>query len=47
MTHKMLQLPYDLNALEPRMSADTLMYHHGKHLQTYMDNVNRRTASSP
>ena len=47
MTHKMLQLPYDLNALEPRMSADTLMYHHGKHLQTYMDNVNRLTASSP
>ena len=43
----MLQLPYDLNALEPRMSADTLMYHHGKHLQTYMDNVNRLTASSP
>ena len=47
MTHKMLQLAYDLNAREPRMSADTLMYHHGKHLQTYMDNVNRLTASSP
>jgi hypothetical protein len=27
-------LPYDLKALEPHISKETLEYHHGKHHQT-------------
>ena len=33
-------LPYALNALEPFMSARTLEFHHGKHHQTYVTNLN-------
>ena len=47
MTHKMLELPYGQDALEPRMSAETLAYHHGKHLKTYLDNVNRLIVGTP
>lgn len=41
MKHLLPELPYALDALAPVMSADTLNYHYGKHLQTYLDNVNR------
>lgn len=34
-------LPYEQDALEPRMSAETVAYHYGKHLQTYVDNLNK------
>jgi len=33
-------LPYALNALEPVISAQTLSFHHGKHLQGYVNNLN-------
>lgn len=33
-------LPYDKNALEPHISAETLEYHYGKHHQTYVNNLN-------
>jgi Fe-Mn family superoxide dismutase len=33
-------LPYALNALEPHISRETLEYHHGKHHQTYVTNLN-------
>ena len=36
-----IQLPYAPNALEPIISAQTLSFHHGKHLQTYVDNLNK------
>ena len=39
-------LPYAANALAPRMSEETLNYHHGKHLQTYVDNLNRLVAGT-
>jgi Fe-Mn family superoxide dismutase len=40
MTHELPALPYDKNALEPVISAETLEYHHGKHHQTYVTNLN-------
>jgi superoxide dismutase, Fe-Mn family len=33
-------LPYDLNALAPLISQETLEYHYGKHHQTYVNNLN-------
>jgi len=33
-------LPYDLDALEPHISRETLEYHYGKHHQTYVTNLN-------
>lgn len=32
-------LPYEKNALEPHISAETLEYHHGKHHKTYFDTL--------
>ena len=37
----MPKLRYAQNALEPHMSQETLEYHYGKHLQTYVDNLNK------
>lgn len=33
-------LPYELNALEPSISKETLEYHYGKHHQAYVTNLN-------
>lgn len=41
MNYQMPQLPYATNALEPVISKETIEYHYGKHLQTYIDNLNR------
>ena len=40
-------LPYPSTALEPYVSAQTLSYHHGKHHQTYVDNLNKLIAGTP
>jgi Fe-Mn family superoxide dismutase len=40
MTHELPALPYAKNALEPHISAETLEFHHGKHHQTYVTNLN-------
>ncbi len=40
MEHKLPDLPYEKNALEPHISAETLEYHHGKHHQAYVTNLN-------
>jgi Fe-Mn family superoxide dismutase len=40
MKHEMPVLPYAQDALAPRMSRETLEYHYGKHLQTYVNNLN-------
>ena len=37
----LLQLPYVDNSLEPVISANTISFHHGKHLQGYVDNLNK------
>ena len=47
MKHLLPELPYALDALAPVMSADTLNYHYGKHLKTYLDNVNRMIEGTP
>mgnify|MGYP003572101623 FL=1 len=36
----MLFRSYELNALEPHISKETLEFHHGKHHQTYVTNLN-------
>lgn len=33
-------LPYDIHALAPHISKETLEFHHGKHHQTYVTNLN-------
>lgn len=40
MTYEMPKLPYANNALEPVISQQTIEYHYGKHLQTYVNNLN-------
>lgn len=39
-------LPYAQNALAPLMSEETVAYHYGKHLRTYVDNLNRLAAGT-
>jgi Fe-Mn family superoxide dismutase len=34
-------LPYEMNALEPHLSKETLEYHYGKHHKAYVDNLNK------
>jgi Fe-Mn family superoxide dismutase len=41
MAHQLPDLPYAKDALEPHISAETLEFHHGKHHQTYVTNLNR------
>ncbi len=45
--HKLIELPYAPDALEPVISAQTLSFHHGKHLQTYVDNLNKLIVGTP
>ena len=40
MAFELPPLPYEKNALEPHMSAETLEYHHDKHHNTYVTNLN-------
>ncbi len=36
----LMSLPYTQEALAPVISAETISFHHGKHLQAYVDNLN-------
>ncbi|MFQ2243154.1 superoxide dismutase [Fe] [Aeromonas enteropelogenes] len=40
MAFELPALPYAINALEPHISQETLEYHHGKHHNTYVVNLN-------
>jgi len=40
MTFELPNLPYANDALAPYMSSETLDFHHGKHHQTYVTNLN-------
>ena len=37
---ELMMLPYAPNALEPVISQQTISFHHGKHLQAYVNNLN-------
>lgn len=41
MTFTLPELPYAKNALEPHISANTLDFHHGKHHNAYVTNLNK------
>ena len=36
----LIELPYAPEALAPVISQETILFHHGKHLQAYVDNLN-------
>ena len=40
MTHELPKLPYEIDALTPFISKETLEYHYGKHHKAYVDNLN-------
>ncbi len=40
MAHELPALPFDKNALEPVISAETIDFHYGKHHQTYVTKLN-------
>ncbi|EQD27129.1 Fe-Superoxide dismutase [mine drainage metagenome] len=46
MSHELPPLPYAEDALEPYLSRKTLEFHHGKHHQAYVDNLNRLVAGT-
>lgn len=42
-----MPLPYSYQALEPYIDATTMYLHHEKHLQAYIDNLNKLLAKKP
>lgn len=47
MTYSMPTLPYAKNALAPIISQETIDFHYGKHLQTYVNNLNALVSGTP
>ena len=47
MIYTLPPLPYASDALAPRMSKETIEFHYGKHLQTYIDNLNDLISGTP
>ncbi len=43
MSFELPKLPYAIDALEPHISKKTLEFHHGKHHQAYVTNLNNLT----
>lgn len=42
----LIELPYGAEALAPVISANTLSFHHGKHLRGYVDTLNKLIAGT-
>ena len=47
MKFELIKLPYEANALEPVISKETIGFHHGKHLQAYVNNLNNLIVGTP
>ena len=47
MAFELPPLPFPKNALEPHTSAQTLDFHHGRHHQAYVTNLNNLVKDSP
>jgi Fe-Mn family superoxide dismutase len=47
MAHTLPALPYPFEALEPHIDAQTMQIHHGKHHQTYVNNLNAALDKQP
>lgn len=46
MAFELPNLPYEMNALEPYISKETLEFHYGKHHKAYVDNLNKLVEGS-
>jgi len=40
-------LPYAHDALEPAIDRETMKFHHDKHHQAYVDNLNKAVDADP
>lgn len=47
MKFELVQLPYVTDALEPVIGKQTIEFHHGKHLQAYVNNLNNLIQGTP
>lgn len=47
MAFELPALPWEKNALEPHITAETLDYHYGKHHNAYVTNLNNMTEGKP
>jgi superoxide dismutase, Fe-Mn family len=46
MKHELMPLDYELTALQPYISAETLQYHYGKHHLAYVNKLNELIAGT-
>ena len=47
MTHELIKLPFETNALEPYMDEETVKIHYGKHHQGYVNKLNAAIENYP
>lgn len=47
MVYELMKLPYEYNFLEPEIDEKTMIIHHTKHHQSYVDKLNKALADYP